>query len=391
MLKLEQCCVVAFISIFALAQAQDLPAGKATDKQVAVSVRRLMDFVQQPKRDKLADAMAMKLIKRFGLASRPASDDIARIRGAPVPAELIAAIESAHVPELENAALSITCAPVDCEVSINDRVEGRTKGGAFPWLSLQPGLVRITVASPQYETPQERVEVLLASGERRRVHFSFRPSQNYQREIGTRLFSNMVEALRKSGLSGVRTITAAGTLYARDATGAVDGWSVTVSIGDRGVERVVAHRMKETHTLVRSQDGTWKAPAGNRAPHLLDAVKLLDGAMLTRRVEALTRADNSFIACQTDTSAACFQATVPENEYMVTLDALYRPTQVYERNPGGNAPHLTYVYGAYAEDAGLLWPTVIQVIRGNPDTGIEVRFSRIQPVSAPAQPAGQRR
>jgi hypothetical protein len=368
----------------AAGQAQEARIAAGEDRQHAISYERLMDYMRESGRDSISDAMAIKLIERFGLAFRPTAEELRRLRGATGARPLMTAIESARIPALPpvilDGALSIICAPVDCAVWVNDRRVGRTQGGVLPWVVLPPGKISVAVDSPNYDPLRSRSEVLLAAGERRQIEFAFQPSQSYLNDAGALLLKQMLDALGAPEPENA-LVRAAGTLYLRDEAGEIVPWSMVAWIRGGQLLRVQASRLNERVELLRTDGASWKETSGSAiAPQLSATLALLESALLPNQVRTMNAGDTGAIACDVDLPGARFRTEGPAGGSIVTLDSFSRPGQIErEVQPAGRA---RFLYSGYSELPGMMWPAVVEVVFADSRRGIEARFSSVQRVKA---------
>jgi len=336
-------------------------------------------------RDAVADAMVVKLIENFGLSFRPTADQISALRNAHTPLTILTAVETAHMPapptpKTKDGALSVTCAPVDCDIAANDRLVGRTSGGVLPWITLPPGRVVVTAASRNYEAVDSRREVVLQPGERTYLAFRFEPSPAYRSEVGAQLYRQMLEALGTSESKPPETIRASGTLYIRDDSGAVSPWSIVAWIRGQDIIRMEVSRLQERYELIGSGSGfSWKKrPRKKDAGQLQEAAAALAGSLLPRRIEPL-KGEGMRIAANDSANepTARFRAQGAEAAYTVTLDSSSRPSRIQREHEAG-ARDATFLYSDYVEEDGILYPRAIHVLFDGSQWGIEARFSSVR-------------
>jgi hypothetical protein len=346
-------------------------------------------------RDSIHDAMAIKVIERFGLSFRPTPEDWARLQNSSAGEALLSAIKHARIPDppptVLEAAVSIACIPVDCDLWVNDRPVGRTAGGVFPWLTFPPGKVSIAAVSANFETAESRAEVTLGSGERKEVTFRFRPSRAYLEATGARLLREMRNALGSAPAAEEGMFSLKGTLYFWEA-GAVAPWSTAVWIHAGQLVRAQAIRLNERYDLAMTPDG-WKEISGAKGDtsQIEKALALLGGTLLTVRLQALMADGTTTIAVDPDRPATGFRTAGPAGAYVVTLDALSRPSKIRQETKEG-LPDADYYYSEYVEDAGVLWPTFVQAVLPGEKGGIEARFPTVQRVQKlPESPRKRRR
>jgi hypothetical protein len=375
--------VVLLLASPAFPQENRLSA--ATDRPPAISFEGLIGYLRQGARDAVSDAMVVKLIENFGLAFRPTADQLSTIRSARAPLTILTALESARIPAapapgLKNGALSVTCAPVDCDIWANDKPLGRSAGGVLPWVVLAPGRITITAASRNYDAAEGRREVVLQAGEMAHVAFRFKPSPAFLAELGNRLFRQMTDAIGGSEAKPPETIRASGALYIRDDSGTLASWSVVAWIRSENVIRLELSRLQERYELIQRGTGfSWtKRPRKKEAEQLEEAAAQLAGSLLSRRLASLKAAGLAIAACEpVDEATPRFCVRGPEATYTVTLDSSSRPGRI-DREHAEGARDATFLYSDYSQDEGLLCPKVIQVLFTGSKWGIEARFSTIR-------------
>jgi hypothetical protein len=345
-----------------------------------------VDFLRRADRDSVSDALAIKLIERYGLSFRPTAEEMARLRNAPSAALVVKAVESARLPILpppKDAALAITCEPVECQIWVDDRAFGQTLGGDSQWLSVRPGKTDIRVESPNYEPLQDRTEVVLLPGERRRIEFRFRPTQEYLNDLGERYLIEMRKALGGSPGKDI-SLRMAGTLYVRDDGGIVTAWSIVAWSGMDGLSRVEASRLNQKSTFERAETSTWKQSAGRPAAQVAKGISLLDKALRRGYIDSLQSA-SATLATYENALAREFIATGLDGGYAITLDPLSRPAEIAHEAQGVAAAS-RYLYSHYSEVAGLFWPNLVEADDSGEKISIAARFSTVRQLPAPGNP-----
>lgn len=351
--------------------------------QAAVGFDGLIQYLRESSRDPESDAVLVKLIERFGLAFRPTPDQLTRLRNAANSSTLAIAIEGARLPPpppaLLDAAVSISCAPIDCELSINGSSAGRTQGGTHPWITLRPGPVTIAASDPNYESAQSRHDLVLAPGELQSIAFKFVPSRRYLTDAGRSLLQGMVDALGKASDAHSAAVVASGTLYLRDANGRTVLWSLRALIRGSELVRLDLSRLNELYTFPWTATRAKKRPP--KYPPALEAVAArLGSAVLSRQILLLTAPGTSAEA--SNPPQPVLRVKGADSSYLVTLDSLFRPLRIENENaPSTDSP--TYMYSEYSQLDGELWPGIIQVITSSPGLTFEVRFSGFQHADEP--------
>ena len=352
--------------------------------QAAVAFDGLIQYLRESSRDPESDAVLIKLIERFGLAFRPTSDQLTRLRNAANSSKLASAIEGARLPPPPpappDAAVSISCAPIDCDLSINGAPAGRTQGGTHPWITLRPGPVTIAASNPNYEITGSRQDLVLAPGELQSLSFRFEPSRRYLTDSGRLLLQGMVDALGKTPATNSATSIASGTLYLREANGRTVLWSFRAWIRGSDLVWLDLSRLNELYTFpwiaTRAKKHAPKYP-----PQLEAVAARLASGVLSRQIPLLTAPGMSAEAV--NPPQPVLRVKGADCSYLVTLDNFFRPLRIENEN-APSTDNATYMYSEYSQFDGVLWPGVIQVTAAGPGLAFEVRFSGVQHTDEPA-------
>lgn len=379
-------CLVASLFFAAGTRAQEQRSESSRPAQPAVSFDGLVHYLQHGVREKEADAILIKLIERFGLAFRPTPEQLAHLRDLAASQPIFTAITNARLPAPapappDDAALSITCAPLDCDLWANNAPLGRTTGGVIPWVKLRPGPVAIVASRADYDLPPDRKEFVLAAGERRNIAFATEPSRTYLSGLGARLLERMLRTVASPAATQTRSVRAVGTLYLRERDGRITSWSISAWIRGAELVRMDASRLNERYTFPKHTVPKKRTAATKGPPQLATAAALLPAALLQHQI-SLLKAPGMMVEA-TDTKDQVFSARGPSGSYLVELDQSFRPTQIRYQDDA-HTDSATYVYSEYSEFDGFLWPGLIQVTNPGSQVAFEARFADLKYSDEPA-------
>jgi hypothetical protein len=379
----ERCVVFMFLS--ASLHAQQPRSDVSRLSHAAVSYEGLIQYLQQGPRDAESDMVLIKLVERFGLAFRPTTDQMAGLRGLAASPALISAIAGARLPAQppappRDAAVSITCAPVDCDLSINGSPVGRTQGGAHPWIKVRPGAVTIVASAPHYKSAHSLQELALAPGELSHMEFNFEPVPGYLTEFGGDLRQRMLSAVGSPPATNSSTFVTSGTLYAREANGRSVLWSLRAWIRGPELVRLDLSRLNELYTF------PWIPPRGKKRPPKYPPQL---EAITARFASAILQHQISLLAAPATSAEAVnplqrvLQVKGADTSYRVILDEAFRPLRIEKEN-ALSTDSATYLYAEYSQFDGMLWPGLIQVATPGSGLMFEVRFAGVQHEDDPA-------
>jgi hypothetical protein len=346
--------------------------------------------------DKIVEA-----IRNRGVTFTANSADFTKVQQAGLADEIIAAVrEKAPVPQPivktsvpepprpETGEILVTCAPVECDVMVDNDKGVSTTAGRLR-ISKILGHHNVAIIKPGYLSEPQSVE-LTKSGAR--VSFSLRPDAGTKSRYGGILSKQMLDALGDDGID----VRGFGSLTVQKA-------------GSEPVEYSFATRLGPTESIYAVQQPTGsyelycrggkcdsrKSKLLNGKELKIDQTTIADKDLrLFRRfyistILALWRSSilSSALAAEADTDNAQadvykFRLVGPDETYDVELDRSYRPIRV-TLSPKLVSDSATVVtYSDYRKIGKLSYPKQISV-KPPGDRAIKVSMDVLEPVKTP--------
>jgi hypothetical protein len=380
---------------------QNVPSSHAP-KAFNISLDSLLEILKKYGGDEDAQAMAIGLIRIYGLGFRPTPQDMEKLRAASASVSLLNAIETAKLPPPKptpkQGLLAVSCEPVDCDVSLDGRSIGSTSHGHLPWISLLEGPVSVSATKANYEATQEAMAAVIRPEELTRIAFHFKLTKARLLEIGAQRFQRMLQAIRPQSESNGNdaaarpvaendgdAIRAAGTLYLHGPDGRCVVWSVVAWLGRGRTARFELSRLREKHILISNETGyAWdRAFIGNDARELEGSLRLFVAGQLPELMERLSAPDLKMIAPGSGEILPSFRAEGNSQSYSVVLDFAYRPSKIIMEMADALSAH-TIFYSDYVEIGGSFYPKTTQIMLPDGVNGIDARFDTVQIAAMPA-------
>jgi hypothetical protein len=371
-------------------------------KALNISLDSLLEILKKYGGDEDAQAMAIGLIRIYGLGFQPTLQDMEKLRAASASTNLLNAIETAKLPPpkpvSKQGLLAVSCEPVDCDVSLDGQSIGSTSHGHLPWTSHLEGPVSVSATKANYEASQEAMAAVIRPDELTRIAFHFKLTKARLLEIGVQRFQQMLQSIRPHSESNgndaaARPITehdrdavrAAGTLYLHGPDGRCVVWSVVAWFARGHTARFELSRLREKHILISNETGfAWdRAFSSNDARELEGSLSLFVAGQLPELMERLSAPDLKMIAPDSGEILPAFRVEGNSQSYSVVLDFAYRPSKITMETTDALSAH-TIFYSDYAEIGRGFYPQTTQIMLPDGVNGIEARFDSVEIAAMPA-------
>lgn len=383
-------------------QNEGTAASSHPQKPLNISLDSLLEILKKYGGNEDAQAMAVGLIRIYGLGFRPSPQDMEKLRAASASVNLLEAIETAKLPPPpkpvpKQGLLAVSCEPVDCDVSLDGRSIGSTSHGHLPWISHLEGPVSVSATKANYEATQEGMEAAIRPGELTRIAFHLKLTRARLLEIGAQRFQRMRQSIRPHSESNANdaaarpisendgdAVRAAGTLYLHGPDGRCVVWSVVAWFGRGRAARFELSRLREKRILISTETGySWdRAFHGNDARELEGSLRLLVAGQLPELMQQLSVPDLTMIAPDSGETLPAFRAEGKSQSYSVALDLAYHPSRITIETADALSAH-TIFYSDYVGIRGGFYPKTTQIMLSDGVEGIEARFDTIQLAAMP--------
>jgi len=125
--------------------------------------------------------------------------------------------------------VTVQCAPVECEISLQGSPYVGTENGVRTFSGVKRGTLTVDARKTGYYSQQK--EVVITGEVNRPVEFSFLPDNTTQSEFGSRLLKGMLDVLGgDAGRKDLREFSGTGSIASWDPAGAQSDWNLTASL-----------------------------------------------------------------------------------------------------------------------------------------------------------------
>ena len=342
------------------------------------------------KQDAIPMRRRKEAIENRGVAFPLSSDTLARLESAGAPEEIMEAIKSTSKGKATPAApsapkplakgnLTLTCAPAECQVSLNGTSIGPTSGGTLEASGLTPGNWVVDFSREGFAGNQSTVIVEAAKSTT--VAVTLEPDRVAREAFGTHLLQKVIHAIGgDDGLKALASVQAVGstTLWGRD--GKSVRWTLLMrNRADRGLFQAKSGRLLHEVMFIGSEFKASKNLKGDEALELPTDFGLIRDYQLPALMARLQGSGYKLVADHPDPAASDEFVLFAENgteKISVALDSNSRPERLKITTAAGLGSVLI-TYSDYAQDGGAFYPKTMQIKPDNQQQGIEVRFDTV--------------
>lgn len=341
------------------------------------------------KQDAIPMRRRKEAIENRGVAFVISSDTLAKLASVGAPNEILDVIKSKAKPApapppapkaVVKGNLNLTCAPAECQVSLNGTAIGPTAAGALQATGLTPGNWIIDVSKEGFVGKQSTVIVEAAKSTA--VAITLEPDRAAREAFGTHLFQKVIAAVGgEDGLKALGSVQAVGstTLWGRDGKSVL--WTLLMrNRADRGLFQAKSGRLLHEVMFSGSEFKASKNLKGEEALELPTDFGLIRDYQLPALIARLRGSSYKLVADRPDPAHSdkfvLFAETGTET-ISAALDADSRPERVKITSAAGLGSALI-TYSDYAQIGSAFYPKTMQIKPDNEQQGIEVRFDTVE-------------
>lgn len=391
--------MVAALPAFVRAYPQNATNPPQVNRDQGISRDAILKWLDAKKQNRnlFNEYTLISRIRIEGLSFEPTEQDKDEFRKRGGSEKLIAEIDHAtrHLAEpptppshklqeppiAKQGILSVSCKPVDCDISIDGNPAGSTANGELS-INLKEGDFVVSVVKSDYDSDRKREKITIKDKATTPVEFTLTPSRAALEATGAKLFQQMIEAV--SGKVGVKEspiIRGTGELNCYDGNGKQTSWDVTLLLKAPDKGRFAVGRGAQKYEVARTEKGMeWsKDVSGSDFESLDFSLRQLPRYQLSEVLRRLQSTSFRIISEElTPFQSVTLHAEGGSESYAITLGADIRPREIVEE-AGGLDKGLRIRYSDYAKQGSAFYPMMMEVIL--PDTkkhGLEMRFSKIE-------------
>jgi len=341
------------------------------------------------KQDAIPLRRRKEAIERRGLAFPLSPETLAKLQAAGASDDVLELIKSkAPPPKPADAApkpvakgmLSLTCAPAECQVSLNGTMIGPTDGGKLEVAGLTPGNWIVDFAKEGFLAHQRTVVVEPAKSTM--VSAALDPDRVAREAFGKQLLQKMIRAL--GGDDGLKTLssvqaTGSATLFGHDGTSV--RWTLLMrNRSDRALFQAKAARILHEVMFEGSEFKASKNLKGDEALQLPTDFGMIRDDQLPALIARLQSGNYKFSANHPEPAAGEEYSIFAESgieKISIGLDPDFRPQRVRIATEAGIGSALI-TYADYIQNGNAFYPKTMLIKPDSQQQGIEVRFDRVE-------------
>jgi hypothetical protein len=327
-------------------------------------------------------------IANRGVAFALSSDTLSKLESAGAPEDILDIIKSKAKPAppppapktVAKGMLSLTCAPAECQVSLNGSAIGATDGGKMEVAGLTPGNWVVDFAKEGFTAHQSTVVVEPAKSTA--VAATLDPDRAAREAFGKQLFQKMIGALGgDDGLKTLGSVQASGstTLFGHD--GASVRWTLLMrNRTDRALFQAKSGRILHEVMFEGSEFKASKNLKGDEALQLPTDFGMIRDNQLPALIARLQGPGYKLVANHPNPVPGEDYSMVAESgtdKISIGLDADLRPQRVKIANDAGIGSALI-TYSDYVQNGNSFYPKTMLIKPDGQQQGIEVRFDKVE-------------
>jgi hypothetical protein len=395
-------CALPIISAAVLGMALTAlcPLNAATDPKAAHAKKSADPFLTGDpftldqmlvllKQDAIPLRRRKEAIESRGVAFALSSDALSKLQSAGASDEILDVIKSKAKPAVvpvvapkpvAKGMLNLSCAPVECQVSLNGSPIGPTAGGKLEVAGLTPGQWVVDFSKEGYTGNQNTVIVEPAKSTV--VTATLEPDRAAREAFGKQLFQKMIRALGgDDGLKTLGSVQGIGstTLWGHD--GSSVRWTLLMrNRTDRALFQAKAGRILHEVMFEGSEFKASKNLKGDEALQLPTDFGMIRDDQLPALITRLQGSNYKLVANHPDFVAGEDYSIFVESgteKISIGLDADLRPQRVKIATDAGIGSAMI-TYADYIQNGNAYYPKTMLIKPEGQQQGIEVRFDKIE-------------
>jgi hypothetical protein len=341
------------------------------------------------KQDSIPMRRRKEAIENRGVSFALSADTLGKLESAGASDDILDLIKSKAKPAaappvapkpVAKGMLSMTCAPAECQVSLNGTSIGSTAGGKLEVAGLTPGNWVVDFAKEGYIGHQLTVAVEPAKSAIATA--SLDPDRAAREAFGKQIFQKMIQAV--GGDDAVRilsSVEAVGstTLWGHD--GSSVRWTLVMrNRTDRALFQAKAGRILHEVMFEGSEFKASKNLKGDEALQLPTDFGMIRDNQLPALIARLQSANYKLSANSPDPVAGEEFSILAESgtdKVSIGLDSDMRPQRIKIVNAAGIGSALI-TYNDYIKNGNAFYPKTILIKPDGQTQGIEVRFDKVE-------------
>jgi hypothetical protein len=341
------------------------------------------------KQDAIPLRRRKEAIESRGVDFALSSDTLSRLQSAGATDEILDVIKSKAKPVAPPAAapkplakgmLNLTCAPSECQVSLNGTTIGPTAGGKLEVAGLTPGNWVVNFSKEGFAARESTVVVEPAKSAI--VAASLEPDRAAREAFGKQLFQKMIHALGgDDGLKILSSVQATGSTTLWSPGGASVRWTLLMrNRSDRALFQAKTGSILHEVMFEGSQFKASKNLKGDEALQLPTDFGMIRDDQLPALIGRLQGPSYKLVADHPDPVAGEDYSVLAESgteKISIGFDADLRPQRVKIATATGIGSVLI-TYSDYIPNGSAFYPKTMLIKPEGQQQGIEVRFDKVE-------------
>jgi PEGA domain len=366
------------------------PAKKPADPFLSGDPFTLDQVVRLLKEDAIPLRRRKEAIESRGVDFALSSDAIAKLHAAGATDDVLEVIKSKAKstpsqpappkPAAPKGSLSLTCAPAECQISLNGTSIGPTAGGALQATGLTPGNWVVDFSKEGYVGRQATIQV--EANKVTSLSAALDPSRSTLQAYGSHILEKMIQAL--GGADGVKTLAyvqANGSTTVWDREGHSVRWTLLMRYWpDKALFQVKSGRIMHEILFEGSEFKASKNLKGEQALALPTEFGMIRDQQLANLLALLQKPEFKLTANHSD--------PVPGEEYTllaesgtekisVGLNSDGRPERVRIATDTGVGSALV-TYSDYVKTGSSFYPATMKIKPDGKEQGVEAHFDSVE-------------
>ncbi|HTW65661.1 MAG TPA: hypothetical protein VME17_13635 [Bryobacteraceae bacterium] len=341
------------------------------------------------KQDAIPMRRRKEALENRGVDFTLSSEALAKLESAGASGEILDVIKAKAKPASSlptppkvapKGGLNLTCAPAECQVSLNGTSIGPTAGGKLQASGLTPGRWVIDFSREGFHT--NRTTVLVEAAKSAAVAVTLEPDLAAREAFGAQLFQKIVHKLGgQDGLKSLVSVQAVGstTLWGRD--GKSVRWTLLMrNSADRGLFQAKSGRLFHEVMFSGSEFKASKNLKGDDALELPTDFGLIRDNQLPAWIARLQNGSFKLVSDHPDPAPSddfVLFADDGTEKISIALDPSSRPDRVKITTAAGIGSMLI-TYADYVQNGNTFYPKTMLIKPQGDAQGIEVRFDTVE-------------
>jgi hypothetical protein len=310
-----------------------------------------------------------------------------KLKTAGAPDDLVDLIKSKAKPEplpipkpVPVGGVRVSCAPAECEISLNGVSQGTTSGGSIQMAGLATGNAVIDFNKAGYVASQSKVTI--EEGKLAAISAVLDPNRETQEAFGAALYQKMIQAIGgDEALRQIDTVQATGSVTIWGHEGASVRWSLLMrNRPDRALFEAKAGNLLHDVMFTGSEFKASKSLKGQDALELPADFGLIRDHQLYALFARLHNPQSKIHAGRATPSEGeefSLYAETGIEKISIGLDAQLRPQRVRISTETGVGSVLV-TYSDYTQIEKAWYPASMQIKPDGRPQGIELHFDKVE-------------